>query len=47
MWEGMLAQAGAASVKGLDEVVDALAAVYYLKKPGPRIAVVGGGGAIV
>ncbi|MEN8243914.1 MAG: CoA-binding protein [Thermodesulfobacteriota bacterium] len=46
IWEGVLAQAGAASVKGLDEAVDALAAAYYLKKPGPRVAVVGGGGAI-
>lgn len=46
IWEGVLAQAGAASVKGLDEAVDALTAAYYLKKPGPRVAVVGGGGAI-
>ncbi len=46
IWEGVLAQAGATSVQGLDEAVDALTAHYYLKKPGPRIAVVGGGGAI-
>jgi len=46
IWNGVLAQAGASSVQGLDEAVDALTAHYYLKKPGPRIAVVGGGGAI-
>ena len=46
IWKGVLAQAGASSVQGLDEAVDALTAHYYLKKPGPRIAVVGGGGAI-
>jgi hypothetical protein len=46
IWKGVLAQTGASSVQGLDEAVDALTAHYYLKKPGPRIAVVGGGGAI-
>lgn len=46
IWRGVLAQAGASSVQGLDELVDALTAHYYFKKPGPRIAVVGGGGAI-
>ena len=46
IWDGVLAQAGASAVQGLDEAVDALAAHYYLTRPGPRIAVVGGGGAI-
>lgn len=46
IWKGVLAQAGASSVQGLDEAVDALTTHYYLKKTGPRIAVVGGGGAI-
>ena len=46
IWDGVLAQAGASSIQGLDEAVDALTAHYYLNNPGPRIAVVGGGGAI-
>jgi len=46
IWKGVLAQAGASSVQGLDEMIDALTALHYLKNPGSRIAVVGGGGAI-
>ena len=46
VWAGLLAQTGASAVQGLDETVDALTAHYYLKNPGPRVAVVGGGGAI-
>jgi len=46
VWEGALVQAGAASVQGLDEMMDTLAALNYLKKGGRRIALLGGGGAI-
>ena len=46
IWAGALAQAGAAPVQGLDETIDALTGIHYLKNPGPRIALVGGGGAI-
>jgi acyl-CoA synthetase (NDP forming) len=46
IWEGVLRQAGAAPVQGLDEILDALVALNYLKNIGPRIAFVGGGGAI-
>jgi len=46
VWEGALRQAGAAPVQGLDEILDALVALNYLKNIGPRIAFLGGGGAI-
>ncbi|MBW2092872.1 MAG: hypothetical protein JRI34_12225, partial [Deltaproteobacteria bacterium] len=46
IWEGALAQAGAVSVQGMDEVVDALMALKYLKSRGKKIALTGGGGAI-
>ncbi len=46
VWNGALAQAGAASVQGLDEMMDTLVALKYLKNTGPRIALLGGGGAI-
>ncbi|MBW1783633.1 MAG: CoA-binding protein [Deltaproteobacteria bacterium] len=46
MWDGVLSQAGAAPVQGLDEILDTLVALTYLKNIGPRIALVGGGGAI-
>jgi len=46
IWEGVLRQGHAIPVQGLDELMDALVALKYLKKPGPRIALVGGGGAI-
>ena len=46
IWEGVLKQGNAIPVQGLDELMDALVALKYLKKPGPRIAIVGGGGAI-
>jgi hypothetical protein len=45
-WNGVLRQAGAAPVQGLDEILDALVALNYLKNIGPRIAFMGGGGAI-
>ena len=45
-WDGVLRQAGAAPVQGLDEILDALVALNYLKNIGPRIAFMGGGGAI-
>jgi len=46
VWDGALSQAGAASVQGLDEMMDTLAALNYLKAPCQRIALLGGGGAI-
>jgi acyl-CoA synthetase (NDP forming) len=46
VWEDALIQAGAASVQGLDEMMDTLAALLYLKNGGRRIALLGGGGAI-
>ena len=46
VWKGALTQAGAASVQGLDEMLDTLVALKYLKNRGPRIALLGGGGAI-
>lgn len=46
IWDGVLSQAGAAPVQGLDEILDTLVALYYLKNIGPRIAFLGGGGAI-
>ena len=46
IWEGVLRQGHAIPVQGLDELMDAVVALKYLKNPGPRIALVGGGGAI-
>ena len=46
VWDGALAQAGAVSVQGLDEMTDAVAACHYLKRGGRRVAFMGGGGAI-
>ena len=46
IWAGALAQAGAISAQDLDEIIDALIAIKYLKQPGRRIALIGGGGAI-
>jgi acetate---CoA ligase (ADP-forming) subunit alpha len=46
IWKGMLAQAGAVAVEGLDELTDTMTALVHLRRPGPRIALVGGGGAI-
>jgi acyl-CoA synthetase (NDP forming) len=46
VWDGALAQAGAASVQGLDEMMDTLAALKYLKTACQKIALLGGGGAI-
>lgn len=46
VWTGVLAQAGATPVQGLDEMMDTLVALKYLKNKGPRIAFLGGGGAI-
>ena len=46
VWEGVLTQAGAASVQGLDQMMDTLVALKYLKNRGRRIALLGGGGAI-
>jgi acyl-CoA synthetase (NDP forming) len=46
IWGAALAQAGAIAVQGLDEIIDTLMAIKYLKNPGRRIALIGGGGAI-
>jgi acyl-CoA synthetase (NDP forming) len=46
VWEGALTQSGAVSVQGLDEMMDALVALYYMRNGGRRIALLGGGGAI-
>lgn len=46
VWNGVLSQAGAAPVQGLDEILDTLVALTYLKHIGPRVAFMGGGGAI-
>ncbi|UCB51038.1 MAG: CoA-binding protein [Deltaproteobacteria bacterium] len=46
VWEGVLTQAGAASVQGLDQMMDTLVALKYLKNRGRRIALLGGGGAL-
>jgi acyl-CoA synthetase (NDP forming) len=46
LWAGALSQAGGIPVQGLDDIIDALTAIKYLKKPGRRIALIGGGGAI-
>ena len=46
LWVGALSQAKGIPVQGLDEMFDALTAIKYLKQPGRRIALIGGGGAI-
>jgi acyl-CoA synthetase (NDP forming) len=46
VWDGVLAQAGAVSVQGLEEMMDSLVAIKYLRNGGRRIALLGGGGAI-
>ena len=46
VWRGILSQTGAASVQGLDQMMDTLVALKYLKNRGRRIALLGGGGAI-
>lgn len=46
IWNGALSQAGAAYVQGLDEMMDTLVAIKYLKPGCRKIALLGGGGAI-
>jgi acyl-CoA synthetase (NDP forming) len=46
IWAAALTQAGAVAVRGLDEIIDTLMVIKYLQNPGPRIALIGGGGAI-
>jgi len=46
VWRGALQQAGAVTVEGVDEMMDTVMALSYLKTRGRRIALVGGGGAI-
>lgn len=46
IWNGALKQAGAYPVQGLDEMMDTIMALAYIKSRGRRVALVGGGGAI-
>ncbi|MFH2130403.1 MAG: CoA-binding protein [bacterium] len=46
IWKGMLAQAGAVEVHNPEAFSDTLTALSFLKKPGQRIGLMGGGGAI-
>ena len=46
IWEGVLNQTGSIAVEGLEEMIDTLMALTYLKHRGRRIALAGGGGAI-
>ena len=46
VWDGVLAQAGAIPVQGLEELVDTFTALVYRRRPGRKIALMGGGGAI-
>lgn len=46
IWRCALKQAKAILVEGIDEMIDTLIALTYIKSRGSRIALVGGGGAI-
>jgi acyl-CoA synthetase (NDP forming) len=46
VWDGVLTQTGAIPVQGLEELVDTLTALVHRRRPGRRIALLGGGGAI-
>ena len=46
IWKGLLKQAGAVAVEGLEEMVDTMLALVHLRRQGKRIALLGGGGAI-
>jgi len=46
IWNGAITQAGALSVRGLDDIIDTLSVLSYVKSKGNRIAIAGGGGAI-
>lgn len=46
IWKGIMAQTNAVAVEGLDEMVDTMKALVHLPQCGPRIALMGGGGAI-
>jgi acyl-CoA synthetase (NDP forming) len=46
VWKAALSQCGAASVQGLDQMMDTLVALKYLRNSGRRIALLGGGGAL-
>ncbi len=46
IWKGALSQAGAIEVHGLEELMDTLSALCFLRKPGKSLAFMGGGGAI-
>jgi len=46
VWDVVLAQAGAVSVQGLEELVDTLTGLVHRRRAGRKIALMGGGGAI-
>jgi len=46
IWKAVLKQAGAIAIDGINEMIDTLTALTYLKNGGKRIALAGGGGAI-
>ncbi len=46
IWQGAMQQAGVVAVENLDGLVDTLSILTYLKKPGKKIGIMGGGGAI-
>jgi acyl-CoA synthetase (NDP forming) len=46
VWDGVLAQAGAIPVQGLEELVDTFTALVHRRRPGRKIALMGGGGAV-
>jgi acyl-CoA synthetase (NDP forming) len=46
IWKAAMQQAGVISVSDLDGLVDTLSILTYLKKPGKKIGIMGGGGAI-
>ena len=46
VWDGVLAQSGAIPVQGLEELVDTFTALVHRRRPGRKIALMGGGGAI-
>jgi len=45
IWRAALRQVGAVAVEGAAELMDAMTAISYIKKPGRSVAIMGGGGA--
>ncbi|MFC1822668.1 CoA-binding protein [Thermodesulfobacteriota bacterium] len=46
IWKGLLAQAGALAVEGLEELVDTMMALVHLDRVGRNVALVGASGAV-